>query len=523
MTRPRHELPADALAPGTGPSPPGDGLLAVMDIGSNTGRLVVLRREGGGHLEVVQDVRAPLRLVSALDAEGRLSPEAMERTLAVVRDFRALALGAGAARTIAVATAAVREAANGQDLIARIRDDVGLAVEVLDGSQEARYAFLGAVYGLAVDHGLLVDVGGGSMQIAHFRERQFLQSWSLPLGALRLSVRYLTGDAPTRPEQRRLVQHVQATLTDAGVPALRTDEHLVGTGGTFRTLAKIDSRAHKYPISRLHGYVLTRRRLADIAGLLATQPAAERAHVPGLNADRVDSIVGGALVAQTVLEQVAAREVQVSGQGLRDGLALGAFTAALPPAASVRAGAIAALTSRFATWRAEAARRRSAIALSLLTALEPDAAPEVREALSHAATVLDIGRSIDYYNRHEHTAAILTATDLAGFSHRALALLAATVQRAGDDGRSLKRYRPLVTADDIPAVERAAAILTLAEEIERRCPPGQPLTVRGERQGEPIVLTAPLVDGGRIGPVLDRFRDALGNLNLMVTAEERQP
>ncbi|MCX6023481.1 MAG: Ppx/GppA family phosphatase, partial [Chloroflexi bacterium] len=390
--------------------------LAVVDIGSNSGRLLVLRLDPNGHLEVLEERGAPLRLVRDLGKNGKLSQSAIERTLGVLRDFRAVAQGAGARRTVAVATAAVREARNGDALVERVRAELGWEAEIITGEQEARYAFMGAVHSLAIDHGILVDQGGGSMEIVHFRGRQLLRSWLLPLGALRLSDRFLTSDPPTGAEQRRLTDAVREHLTAARIPALAPDEQAVGTGGTIRNLGKIDRRHRSYPLSRLHGYTLTRRNLHAEATLLAGRTSTERAGVPGLNRERVDSVTGGALAMFTVLEHLGASDLLIAGEGLREGVALHALSGRMLPADAVRQASLAAVTARFVAWNPEAAQRRAALAAALTDALEPQAGVEWRDTLAQAAAVLDIGRSVDYYNRHDHTAQIIVAADLEGFT-----------------------------------------------------------------------------------------------------------
>lgn len=494
--------------------------VAVIDIGSNSSRVVVLRQDAAGHLQVLADAHAPLRLVSELDARGRFSPKVVEAVVRTLGDFRTVAAGAGASSIIAVATAAVREAANGADLVARIHRDAGIAVRVITGEEEARYAFLGAIHGLPVDHGMLMDMGGGSMQIIHFRDRKMLRVWMLPLGALRLSGRFLSSNPPAPAEIRRLLDYVRGMLAEAGLPKLRRDEHLIGTGGTLRNLGKIDRRSHTYPLSRLHGYVLARRRLKDIAALLARRNAAERAQVPGLNKDRVDSITGGALAALAVAETVSASAIQIAGEGLREGLALAAAGKELLPADAVRRMSLAALCARFATWEAAPAARRSALAQTILTTLDPAATAEQRETLTSAAAVLDTGRSIDYYSRFEHTAQIVATTDLAGFAPRAIALLAATVLLAGEPGRDLKGFAPLLGNKDALPVQRMAAVLALADALDHRYPPGPYELPHCERRGDGFVITTPVAQTFNCKAECERIRKYFG---YTVTLEPASP
>ena len=323
---------------GSGAGPRSPEIVAVVDVGSNSGRVVVYRAVSSGHLRILASSRAPLRLVRDLDETHRLSADAEERLLVALADFAALAAGAGAQKTVAVATAAMRDAENGKELIADVRKRLGVEIRVLSGAEEARCGFVGAVRSLPVSHGALFDVGGGSMQVSRFRQRKLVSAQSLPLGSLRLSDAFLKSDPPTAGEVRKLRDHVRRHLEEAGIAPLEDGEELVGTGGTLRNLAKIDRRARIYPIPRLHGYVVGREDVVEIAGLLASRKLKKRARVAGLNEDRGDSIVGGSLAIRTLMEVLEAEEVWVSGQGVREGLALSLCGSGdqLPSPAAVR-------------------------------------------------------------------------------------------------------------------------------------------------------------------------------------------
>jgi exopolyphosphatase/guanosine-5'-triphosphate,3'-diphosphate pyrophosphatase len=485
--------------------PPAGAPIAVIDVGSNSARVVVLEVGPGGHLVVLADGRAPLRLARDLGGGHRLSKEAIDRTVEVLRDFRAIATGAGADRAIAVATAAMRESENAGDLIERVRVESDLDLKVIDGRAEARLGFLGAVHGLQVDHGVTMDIGGGSVELSRFRDRRPTGSWTLPLGSLALSDAFLKSDPPCREEVEALRRHIADGIARTDLGRLQPDERLIGTGGTVRTLAKIDRHTRSYPISRLHGYVLTRRRVQDLVELLAGRRLARRRRIAGLNEDRSDSIVGGALVALGVVEAVGADDVLVSGQGLREGLVYDAIHHDPPPVEAVRQASIEALVSRFAVWDRERARRRALIADRLQGVVEPGAGPKGQDRLAHAATVLDIGRGIDYYRRYEHTADIVIQSDLAGFSHRKLALLSAVVRLAGDERARIQAYRPLLDSNDRAPVARQGALLELADEIEHRLPPGQDGLVACRDQGRTVVLEAPVFDPWRQQSLARRF------------------
>jgi exopolyphosphatase/guanosine-5'-triphosphate,3'-diphosphate pyrophosphatase len=319
-----------------------------------------------------------------------------------------------------------------------------------------------------------------------------------------MSDRYLRHDPPTHDEIKELRRHAHHALDEIGVGPLDRDESLVGTGGTTRNLARIDRHAHTYPLPRLHGYVLTSHTAADVATRLSERPLARRRSVAGLNPDRADSIVGGALVVQTIMD-VAASDVTVSGQGLREGVALDAIPVAEPSIQQTRSQSIRALASRFATWDERRAARRNAIAATLSEALDPDASAATRERLETASTLLDIGRSVDYYRRHRHAADILVEADLIGFSHRELALLAAVIRSAGTESSRWQAYRPLLGAHDGPLVAREGMLLELADEIEHRMAPGEADSVSCEVNGKNVLLTAPVLDPWRQERLQRRF------------------
>lgn len=494
--------------------------LAVVDIGSNSGRVIVVRMGGGGHLEILSDARTSLRLIRDIGESGRLGAQAEERTLAALHDFMAVAAGAGARRTIAVATAAVREAANGAAFVGRLASATGLDIRVIDGDDEARYAFTGAVHGLPVTSGLLVDVGGGSLEVSRFRDRRALRGWTLPLGALRLTDRFLSTDPPKQGETARLQDHVVAALREAGIAPLSDGEAMVGTGGTIRNLAKAHRASVTYPVPRLHGYVLSRRGLREVTDRVLSRPLGRRAAISGLSADRADSIAGGALVVQAVMEHVGAPEVVVSGQGLREGIAFEELSRRLPSTGAVREASMSALASRFTTWDARRARRRTQLAATLFDLLCPEAGEEMRETLDHAATILDAGRSVDYYNRWQHAADIVVSADLRGFSHRSIALLAAVIARAGRDRVSLAPYSSLLDAADRTLVDRAAVLLALADEVERRMAPGDAVVVERRDRRRTVVLALPIPHQWQAMDVASRFHRVFGRALELVPAGE---
>src|SRR5438876_3115800 len=155
--------------------------IAVIDIGSNSGRVMVFEREALSHLRLLAGSRASLRLVHDVDARTQLTEATMARTMEALRDFQAIASSVGAKRIVAVGTAAMRDASNGALFAQRVQRELGIRIGIIGGLAEARYGFAGAVRGLSVSNGLLFDLGGGSMQITRFARRRLVDAVSLPL------------------------------------------------------------------------------------------------------------------------------------------------------------------------------------------------------------------------------------------------------------------------------------------------------------------------------------------------------
>ena len=361
----------------------------------------------------------------------------------------------------------------------RVRRELGIRIEIIEGLAEARYGFAGAVRGLEVSNGLLFDLGGGSLQITRFARRRLVKAVSLPFGALRLSEKFLdlrsshaqTAAAPARSCPEPFGQGVAWV-------ALRSATASLAPEGRSAIWPRSIGRRGDIPIGSLHGYELSVDRLAEVVDRLAATREKRRDEIPGLSAERADSIVGGAVAIQTLAEFVRAKHILVSGQGVREGVALGMLKMAVGSPENVKEASLSSLVSRFDGWRPDAAARRRGVAASLQRALQPRAPRHIALAIDRAARVLDIGRSFDVVNRHEHAADILLTTDLNGFSHDELALVSAVVRRAGDRHAEVPPLALLRDALQSGLLDRAAIILALADEIEARCPRGSRIAIR---------------------------------------------
>jgi exopolyphosphatase/guanosine-5'-triphosphate,3'-diphosphate pyrophosphatase len=444
--------------------------LAIIDIGSNSARLVVYQQESAGQLRILASARQSLGLVREVDSGGRLSSEALAVTLRTLSEFRSVIRAHGAGRVVAVATAAVRDAENGRELVDRARTELGLRIDVIDSGKEGHYGCIGGIRSLPVNDGVVFDLGGGTVQLVEFRDRRPGTARSLPLGSLRLSQAFIRHDPPTKREVRQLSDHVELSLKDSGIRTLGSGKVLVGVGGSIRNLAKVDAHLIAYPIVRVHGYILSRERLDSIVEFLCRKRIRSAAKIAGLARDREDSIIGGALAIRTIADRVGAREIVVSGQGVREGLVHSLLHDELPTLPKVRETAIAALACRFSTWNADSAERRQAILSKLVHSLLPDVHTDVEMALKHAALLVDIGRSVDFFDRWKHAASMVINTELDGFSHHDILLLSTILADANNQDAGLLAFASFVSDIEEADIRRAAVLLRIADDILQHSP-----------------------------------------------------
>jgi exopolyphosphatase/guanosine-5'-triphosphate,3'-diphosphate pyrophosphatase len=246
-----------------------------------------------------------------------------------------------------------------------------------------------------------------------------------------------------------------------------------------------------------------------VCSVLSGVPASSRAEIQGLNADRSDSIVGGALVVQAAMDRLLASDLIVAGYGLREGVALRAVTDEAASIEQVQSVGMAALGDRFSAYDAVRAAQRTELTRRVLTALKKGVPAETMLVATAAARLLDIGSSIDYYRRHAHSARIVCDANLDGFSHRILALIAASLYAVGEREATVKSYAPLVGQSEQPLVEQIAAAVGLADALVRygKVDPGK---ISIERSNSHVRLATSLLDEWPLEAPIARAERAFG-------------
>ena len=297
-------------------------VFAAVDCGTNSTRLLVESASG----EVVAREMRITRLGQGVDASGALHPDAVQRTLDVLRAYRAIMDTFGVSRGRLAATSAARDASNGPNFLRQASEVTGLEAEILSGQEEGECSFAGAMVGLDPAQGddLVLDIGGGSTEIVLQRDGR-ISAYSMQIGCVRVTERTLLSDPPA-PGELAVARAMIANALDGAVVAvpeldsLRPNSRLVGLAGTVATLAMIDQGLERYDRDRVHHYWLSQERVAHWCEVLASMPRSERSKLPGMVEGREDVIAGGVLVLDACLDRLNLEGCMTSESDILDGL-----------------------------------------------------------------------------------------------------------------------------------------------------------------------------------------------------------
>jgi exopolyphosphatase/guanosine-5'-triphosphate,3'-diphosphate pyrophosphatase len=298
--------------------------LGVLDVGSNTVHLLIVDAHLGAHPWPAHSVKNVLRLAEQIGPDGRLSTTGSDALVAAVASARASAEKLGTEDLLAFATSAVRDAKNSAAVLARVRAETGVELRVLSGEGEARMTFLAVRrwYGWSAGRLLVLDIGGGSLELGVGIDEEPQVALSLPLGAGRLTRSHLGGDPPTASEIGALTEYVDATL-DAALPDVDFGswDRAVATSKTFRTLARLAGAAPSSAGSRASRQ-LTRTGVHQVLGFIRHIPSAALAEMDGVGASRSHQLLAGALVADAAMRRLDVAALDVCPWALREGVIL---------------------------------------------------------------------------------------------------------------------------------------------------------------------------------------------------------
>lgn len=447
--------------------------ISAIDIGSNSIRQTIADVSPTGVIRVVDEMKAAPRLGAGLLENGSLGEIAIQNALSTLSRMATLANQLGVKRTEVVATSAVREASNGEEFLKLVRAETGLKVKVLRGEDEARLAFRSALahFDLGVGRAVVMDIGGGSLELALSADGLVERLISLPLGAIRTTEGYL-GASQKKKGMRKLRKHVREELRRHLSARHWHAARIICSGGTFTSLASIYlARIGMESAKTVHGTVIPRVELEHIVDMLHSMSPDERQSVPGLSAARSDIILGGLAVAAEVAARVEARDLVVSGYGIREGILLESAHVAPAPAdpGEARERSVRELAER-SHYEEPHSKHVQKLALQLFDSIGQrlGCVPDDRRLLSDAALLHDIGYHISYDKHNKHSYHLIEHAELLGVTP-AEQIMVANIARYHRGAEPRKKHinyggleRPFRQT-----IKRLAALLRVADGFDR--------------------------------------------------------
>ena len=448
--------------------------LAAIDVGTNSIRLVVAEALRDGNYRILTEEKDTARLGKDLAATGRLNAQAVERSLEALRRMKQIAAGYQVRELRVIGTCALREATDGAEFCRRAKEEIGLEIDVIGADQEAHLAFSSVARAFQLDgkNVAIADIGGGSTEIILASGRAIEEVYTTPLGAVRMTDLFLNGQESTADAFQGLMGGIDRELRKHTKRLVFWPHLLIGSGGTFTTLAEMVMASKGQTGLPLRGYEVTHAEVGHLLDRLRKVPLKARRNLPGLSPDRADIILAGVAIIDSLMRRFRVNRLQVHDRGVRDGLLLMMLEQSRGGFGDDPHDQEAAI-ERFALncgADIKHSRQVAKLATQILSQVMGEAglSPSDRLLLDAAARLQDVGYLIDYEKHHKHSYHLILHSRLAGFQPHQLELIAniARYHRGKEPKKKHENFKRLSNKDQ-SRVRKLAAILRLAGGFDR--------------------------------------------------------
>lgn len=464
-----------------------DRILAAIDMGTNSLHMVVVRIQPQlPAFTIIAREKETVRLGDRHQQTGNLKPEIMERAIAALRRFQEVAQSLNAEQTVAVATSAVREAPNGQDFLKQVESELGLAVNLISGQEEARRIYLGVLSGMEFNNQprIIIDIGGGSTELVLGDGHEPRSLSSTKVGAVRLTSEFITTDPISNAEFQYLQAYVRGML-ERPVEELQVhlqvgeQRCLVGTSGTIETIATIYAREKLGAVpTTLNGYQISIKYIRDLINRLRKLNNTERAAIPGMSDRRSEIILSGALILQEAMTLLGVEVVTICDRSLREGVIVdwmlthGLIEDRLRFQDSVRQRSVIKTAQKYQV-NLDYSERVAKFALALFDqtqGLLHNWGTEERELLWAAAILHNCGLFISHSAHHKHAYYLIRNGELLGYTEPEIEVIAnlARYHRKSAPKKKHENYQNLPSKKHRQIVSQLSALLRLAVALDRR-------------------------------------------------------
>lgn len=448
--------------------------IGIIDLGSNSARLVIVEMLGDGHFMVVDQIKEGVRLGQDMERDGFLKPQRIAETMRTLKMFRKLCYAHGIERIIAVATAAVRRAKNQRSFLDEVANSCGIKLKVLSAEEEAMYVYRGIINTMDVPKGLVVEVSGGGTKIIYYNRRNLLNYATLPFGAITLTELF-SGDGLTGEEQAAKIENFfeQQFETIDWLKEIDPETQFILVGGSFRSLGRISKMTRKSPYPIIHNYHISTEEFDSIYGKLCNMELDKKKRIKGVSSSRADILPSALAAVKPLFKKCGFTEAVISGSGLREGIM---FNYAMPvtfekPISDVLGYSLKTLVKYYGCNEGHVEQVLN-LCIQLFKQLRVlhKFPRQYMRILKVAAMLHDSGTSIKYYDFQKHSAYIILNSALYGITQReiVLAALVTSVYKNDDFSMSeLVKYKEFVTEEDVDVIRKLAIILRIAEALDR--------------------------------------------------------
>ncbi len=449
--------------------------IAIIDLGSNSARLVIANVMPGGYFMVVDELKEPVRLAQDMEIDGFLRPIRISQTIKTLRTFRTLYESHGVTKVFAYATAAVRRAKNQKSFIEEVQTSCGIKLQVISQEDEAMFVYQGVINSMEVPKGLIVDIGGGSVKLIYYNRRVMIAQDTLPFGALTLTEKFKNTGTPEECLQA-ITQYVGEHLDQLEwFKDLDPETQLIGVGGSLRNLGKISRKLKKYPLDMAHNYHISYPELETIYDTIKPLEPEKLMRIKGLSSARADIFPAALAVIEAIKQRTSFNEIVIGGAGMREGAMLRYAYPSIneKPISDILGHSIYTLLNHF-NMNIQHAEHVFDLSMQLFKQVKViHKLPRPYVKILRVASMLhDIGSSMKFYDHHKHSMYMILNSNLYGIPQKDLimaALVAGLHYKDGLEQLDAQKYIELLNEEEIIAVRKLGVIVRIAECFDRSC------------------------------------------------------
>ncbi|PWM75244.1 MAG: hypothetical protein DBX59_02105 [Bacillota bacterium] len=448
--------------------------IAIIDLGSNTARLLIMEVSATGHFHVVDQLKEAPRLGEGMDRDGFLKPQRIQETIKTLKMFRKLCDSYGIEKIVAVATAAVRHAKNQRSFLDEVASVCGIKFKVLSAEEEAMYVYKGVINTMDIPKGLILEIGGGSTKIVYYNRRNLLAHETLPFGSITLTELFASDNLPPAEQAAKIEEFFTEQLKRISwLQTVDPETQFIGVGGSFRNLCRMAKIMRKYPLKNIHNYVLKDVEFSHTYNMLKSLELDRKKKIKGLSSGRADILPSALAAVSAFKKYMNLGDIVISGSGLRTGLI---FNYAVPttldkPISDILGYSLGGLIEYY---HCNKQHTEQVVDLSIqlfkqLRVLHKFPRQHLK-ILKVAASLHDAGRQVDFYNYEKHSGYAIMNANIYGLSHRDTVLasfVAASTSMEDINAAEWAKYRDLVTDEDVEAVKKMGVMLRIADSLDR--------------------------------------------------------